>query len=113
MKQLQNTHPDDKKPGQDEEKIGLDDRLGAAGAALVFGLPTAFITWVLALSAELAIRSWLPAFHVSLPIRHWVLGVWAILVVCGFLFPRSMDEIFGALWERLVLGFQIMIAWFN
>ena len=104
MKVLQRARAERQKPGQDD-RIGLDDRIGAAGAALVFGAPTAFLIWLLATAFGAEI-------HLSLPPRHWALGVWGVLVLCGFVFPRSMDEIFSALWTRILEGFQVVLAIF-
>lgn len=103
MKALQKPHPQRPKPAADEQKIGLDDRIGAAGAACFFGAPTAFLTWLLAMAAG-------TEMHLALPPHHLGLGVWAVLVVCGFLFPRSMDEIFSAIWTRLGEGLRIVLA---
>ena len=86
-----------------EEKIGLDDRLAAAGAALVFGAPTAFLIWLLALSAG-------KFAHLALPRHYAFFAIWAVLVIYGFLSPRSVAESFGSLWARLLAAFGILAA---
>lgn len=105
MKQLQ--RPGLKKtgmPGSEEKKgTSLDDRLAAADTAFYFGAPTAFLVWLLAITLGAEI-------HLSLPPRHLGLGVWGLLVLCGFLFPHAMHDIFGAIWERLLQGYRLLLA---
>ena len=104
MKLLQRTRPQKAQiPGAEEtQEIGLDDRLAAAGVAFFVGAPTALLTWLLALAVE-------TLFHAKMPHHHWFLSIWAVLVLCGFLFPRSMDEIFSVLWERLIQALRFIV----
>lgn len=92
-------------PGPEEpQKPELEDRLAAAGVAFFAGAPTALIAWLLALAAA-------KSFHLALPhYYYWFLGIWALLVISGFLLPRSMHEIFSSFWNWLLLGIGVLIA---
>lgn len=109
MKELQKAPIPEQHPGPEqpkielEEKMGLDDRVAAAAAAVVFGAPTAFLIWLLALSAG-------TFAHLALPRHYAFFAIWAVLVMYGFLFPRSVDELFGSLWARLLAAFGILAA---
>ena len=103
MKELQKAGPPEPQIPDPEEPRApdLDDRIAAAAAAFVFGAPTAFLIWLLALAAGAFI-------HAQLPHLDAFLAIWAVLVMCGFAFPHSTDEMFGSLWVRLILGIEIL-----
>ena len=108
MKELQKAPAQDQHPGPEpvpevDRKIDLEERIAAAAAACFFGAPTAFLIWLFVIAAEEFVQ-------VGLPHHYTFLTIWALLTLCGFLFPRSTAEMFGNLWARLLLGIVIMLV---